>query len=283
MTGDPSSVEFEPLARGTSIIIPAWNDGERLQPTLEYLIAGLDAANAKYEIVVVADGCKDGTPELVRSYGTPNVRVLEFPSRLGKGGAIVEGLMRARYDNAGFLDADSPLPVSDLLNLVGHLAGVEGVIASRWPPGQSPKFHDSARRNMLSIGWSVLSRGLLLTRCRDTQCGAKFFRTKDLKTVLRQVAVQGWAFDLALLYHWEKTGLGCLEVSTTWKDRPGSKLDIGRALPLMLFSLIGLRLINSPVGRWTPETVRHGLRVKLGRLARGLMTSSQPAESPFPP
>ncbi|EQD57475.1 glycosyl transferase, group 2 family protein, partial [mine drainage metagenome] len=203
---------------------------------------------AAYEIVVVADGCSDGTPELVRSFGKANVRALEFPSRLGKGGAIVEGLMRARYDKAGFLDADSPLSSSDLPSLVGHLGAVEGVIASRWAPGRPPRFHDSAKRNILSIGWSTLARALLFTKCRDTQCGAKFFRTQELKPILPRITVRGWAFDIALLYHWEKAALGCLEVPTAWMDQPGSKLAIGRAIPMMFISLLGLRLINSPIG-----------------------------------
>ncbi len=73
---------------GLSIVIPAWNDCERLRPTLEKLIVGLDAAAVSHEIIVVADGCSDGTPEMVRSFARPNIRTLEFPSQLGKGGAI---------------------------------------------------------------------------------------------------------------------------------------------------------------------------------------------------
>jgi dolichol-phosphate mannosyltransferase len=272
MTGEPSPTELAPLPKGTSIVIPAWNDSDRLRPTLEHLIAGLDAATAPYELLVVADGCSDGTPELVRTYGRDNVRVLEFPNRLGKGGAIVEGLMRARYNKAGFLDADSPLAISDLLNLVAHLDRVEGVIASRWASGQRPRFHDSVGRNMLSIGWSVLARALLLTKCRDTQCGAKFFRTQELKRILSCITVRGWSFDIVLLYHWQKAGLSCFEVPTTWKEQPGSKLAIGRAIPVMFLSLLGLRLINSPIGMWTPLKVRYRLHVKLARLLDGLQT-----------
>ncbi len=277
MTSTPlapvASSDDDAMPRGTSVVIPAWNDSHRLAPTLTSLLSTLDRTGAPFEIIVVADGCSDGTPDLVRAFQRDDLRVLEFPTRLGKGGAIVEGFWQARFDRVGFLDADSPVAPGEVLELIGRLDEFDGAIASRWVAGRKPRFHDSTRRNLLSIGWSTLARALFLTKVRDAQCGAKFFRTRPLRRILRRVTIRSWAFDLDLLYHWEKSGFTCDEVATVWKDDPDSKLVVGQALPLMLCSLLGIRLINSPIGKWVPARGRHKLRVTLGHLLYGFAAS----------
>ena len=90
---------------------------------------------------------------------------------------------------------------------------------------------------------------------------------------MERVTVRGWAFDLDLLYHWKEAGLTCDEVATPWTDAPGSKLVIYQAVPLMLVSLIVLRLVNSPIGRRTPPEIMHAIRMKLGLLAEGFVAS----------
>lgn len=258
---------------GTSIVIPAWNDAERLRPTLEALLLGLDRKGVPYEIIVVADGCVDDTPGMVGSFGRENVRVLEFQTRLGKGGAIIEGLMHARHEKVGFLDADAPLSVEDLLVILQRLDQFDGAIASRWAPGCKPRFHESPIRNSLSVGWSLLIRSLGLTKVRDTQCGAKFFRTAKLRQIAEQIAVRGWAFDVDLVYHWESAQFTLEEVATTWRDSPGSKLTVGRAVPIMFCTLVGIRVINSLIGRATPPRLRAKLHASVAELAGAFMTS----------
>jgi dolichol-phosphate mannosyltransferase len=234
---------------GVSIIIPAWDDYGRVKPTLDYLIPSLDDTGLPYEIIVVADGCSDGTPSLVKAYNRDNVCVLEFPTRLGKGGAIIKGFQQAAFDKMGFLDADSPLRIKEIMSLVGKLNEVEAAIASRWTIGTRPRFHAGTGRNILSVGWSVLSRGMLITKARDTQCGAKFFRARELRQIISKITIRNWAFDLDLLYQWEHAGYSYNEVATAWDDRPGSKLTVWRAMPLMLLSMLCLRLLHSPAGR----------------------------------
>lgn len=275
---DPPHDPIE-LLSGASIVIPAWDDAQRLKPTLDALVLGLDEKGMPFEVIVVADGCSDATAELVRSYGRANLRVLEYQTRLGKGAAIIEGIMHARHEKVGFLDADSPLSVEDLLVIIQRMDQFDGAIASRWAPGCNPRFHESPMRNSLSVGWSLLTRSLGLTNVRDTQCGAKFFRTGKLRQVLRQITVRGWAFDVGMIYHWESAGFTLDEVSTTWRDCPGSKLKVSRAIPIMFCSLAGIRVINSPIGRMVSPRFRTRIHASLGELAAAFMTS-KPGHTP---
>jgi glycosyltransferase involved in cell wall biosynthesis len=272
---------------GLSVVIPAWNEEDRLGPTLDRFLPVLESRGFQYEVLVVVDGVGDRTADVATLYADRNVKVLHFPTQLGKGGAIVEGVRAASFDKVGFLDADCPLAARDLEGLILHLGSADAAIASRWPPGGKPTFHDSGGRNFLSIAWSVLTRGLRLTDVRDAQCGAKFFHASPLREVIGRVRVRGWAFDLSLLYHWREAGLTCDEVDVDWSDSPGSKLLVRKAVPLMLFSLLGLRMVNSPAGRWFPAGVRGQVHRKMGRLAERFMhptaeSPPRPAAGPYP-
>lgn len=277
MTGSPhlESPPFERLQRGLSIVIPAWNEATRLRPTLERLIGGLVSVVDDYEIIVVADGCTDGTVQTARSFPHEHVRVIELPKRIGKGAAITRGVCEAKYDTTGFLDADSPITQDQLKALLDALGRTDCVIASRWAPGQRPHFHDDRLRNFLSVAWSVLARVMLLTTVYDSQCGAKFFRTRELRQIVTRVTVRGWAFDVAVLFHWNLAGNDVREVPIRWPDGPGSKLRVRRAVPIMFLSMLGLRLVHSPLGSLTSQRWRYNLHVKLARLASGFQNAPQ--------
>lgn len=257
------------LAPGISLVIPAWNDSRRLKPTLDSIVPALDDSLTAFEILIVADGCSDGTGALVRSYANQNLRALEYPARLGKGGAILKGLEQARFSIAGFVDADLPVSPESLLTLASHASSSDAAIASRWAPGHRPRFHENAIRNLLSVAWIMLAKGMMLTSMRDTQCGAKFFKTDKLRAVLPNISIQSWAFDLELLYLWHAAGFRCVEVSVPWTDGGGSRLVLRKAVPLMFASLVGLRMLHSPIGRRAPQKLRTTLRAKFRALASG--------------
>ena len=102
---------------GLSIVIPAWNEEDRLKSTLDRYLRFLETRNEPFEVIVVSDGAKDRTAELARSYSHRGVRVLEFQSKLGKGGAILAGMREANFEYVGYLDADGPIPPSELLSM----------------------------------------------------------------------------------------------------------------------------------------------------------------------
>jgi glycosyltransferase involved in cell wall biosynthesis len=238
---------------GISVVIPAWNEEDRLPRTLEKYLSALEQRSQPFEVIVVSDGARDRTADVARRFASRGVRVLEFPHKLGKGGAILEGMRAARHEYVGYLDADGPIPPSEIGKLVEALSQADCVVASRWVRGsvilrREPLFN-------LGVGrvWNFLTRSLLFLPIRDTQCGAKFLRRSVLDPTLRAIALTNRAFDVDLLYHVRKGGHRLKEVPVTWTHDPASRMPVGRAIPVMFVSLLGVRVMNLPLAHRVPQ------------------------------
>ncbi|HYK94166.1 MAG TPA: dolichyl-phosphate beta-glucosyltransferase [Thermoplasmata archaeon] len=238
---------------GLSIVIPAWNEEDRLPRTLETYLPYLASRYSEFEVIVVTDGSSDRTAEVARAFSDRGVRVLEFPERLGKGGAILAGMREARFEYVGYLDADGPIPPAEMYRLVDALKEADCVVASRWVRGSvilraEPSFNLFAGRV-----WNFLVRSLLFLPLRDTQCGAKFLRRSILLPTLRAVSLTNRAFDVDLLYHVRKDGYRLRELPVTWTHDPDTRLPIAHAIPVMFVSLLGVRIMNLPLADRVPR------------------------------
>lgn len=238
---------------GLSVVIPAWNEEDRLARTLNRYLPALEARPERYEVIVVIDGCRDRTAEVAQSYSSRGVRVLEFPTKLGKGGAVLAGLRAARYEYVGYLDADGPIAPSEMARMVEALSEWDCVVASRWIRGSKVLRPEPLFNRFVGRVWNVLVRSMLLIPIRDSQCGAKFLRKSVLIPTLRAVSLTNRAFDVDLLYHLRKNGHGIKELPVTWQHDPDTRMPIGRAIPVMFLSLIGVRVMNMPIGRKVPK------------------------------
>jgi glycosyltransferase involved in cell wall biosynthesis len=250
---------------GLSIVIPAWNEEDRLSRTLSRYLPALEARGEPFEVIVVADGARDRTADVARSFAARGVRVLEFPEKLGKGGAILEGLRTARFEHVGYVDADGPIPPSQIYGLVDSLADVDCVIASRWMRGSvvlqsEPLFNQVAGRI-----WNFLVRALLNLPMQDTQCGAKFFKRSVVIPLLRSITVTNRAFDVVFLFHVRQAGASVKEVPVTWSHDPNSRMPIGQAIPVMFVSLVGACLMNTAAGKRVPLRVVRWFTTEFGR------------------
>lgn len=239
-------------AHGASIVIPAWNEEDRLNTTLDRYLPTLETLDLPYEVIVVSDGSTDRTVEIATRFVSRGVRLLEFPAKLGKGGAIVEGLRVAKYDMAGFVDADGPIPAEDIQKLVGALSSYDCAIASRFLNGSVDVPTRALSRRILSRLWNLSVRALLGLPITDTQCGAKFLSISAFRSVAPRVNVTDWAFDVSLLFALHQSGFTIREIPVKWTEQSGSKLAIHRDAPRMLLSLIGVRLST----RVAPSPVR---------------------------
>jgi glycosyltransferase involved in cell wall biosynthesis len=248
---DPVTVHDQGIP-GISIVIPAWNEEDRLARTLDRYLPALEARGDPFEVIVVADGVKDRTAEVAAQYATRNVRVLRFPNKLGKGGAILAGIRVSHYEYVGYLDADGPISPAEMYGLVDYLQDVDCVVASRWIRGASGAAEEPLFNRIAGRGWNFLTRSLLFVPLRDTQAGAKFFKGPVVRSLLRSVTLTNRAFDVDLLYHVRKEGRRVKEVPVQWKHDPATRMPIGRAIPVMFVSLVGVRVMNSPVGRRVP-------------------------------
>jgi dolichol-phosphate mannosyltransferase len=234
-------------------VIPAWNEEDRLARTLERYIPALEARLEPFEVIVVVDGVQDRTAQIAEAFGERHVRVLRFPTKLGKGGAILAGLHEAKYEFVGYLDADGPISPEQVRGLVNDLKDVDCVVASRWTRGASGVEEEPLFNRFAGRVWNFLARSLLFLPLRDTQCGAKFFRRSLVAPMLRTVTLTNRAFDVDFLYHVRKTGGRVKEVPVMWKHDRDTRMPIGRAIPIMFLSLIGVRVMNLPIARRVPR------------------------------
>jgi glycosyltransferase involved in cell wall biosynthesis len=215
-------------------------------------LPALEATGEPFEVIVVSDGVQDRTADVARSFSSRSVRVLEFPEKLGKGGAILAGLRTARFEHVGYVDADGPISPSQIYEMVDTLKEVDCVIASRWMRGSivlrpEPLFNQAAGRV-----WNFLVRALLHLPIRDTQCGAKFFKRSVVVPLLRTVTVTNRAFDVVFLYHVREAGASVKEVPVTWSHDPDTRMPVANAIPVMLLSLVAVRMMNTSMSRRVP-------------------------------
>jgi glycosyltransferase involved in cell wall biosynthesis len=182
-----------------SLIVPAFNAAEYIEASLAEIIATLDRLRADYEILVVSDGCTDGTPGAVTRVADPRVRLLHYDANQGKGYALCLGAAHAEGRYIGWLDADLDVSPEVILDAVGilHRGGVDAVIGSKRHPDSA--VHYPRRRRLLSAGFQLLVRILFRVKARDTQVGAKVFRGEMLRTVVPLLMIKRYAFDLEVL------------------------------------------------------------------------------------
>jgi glycosyltransferase involved in cell wall biosynthesis len=257
--------DFETITSGLSIVIPAWNEEDRLARTLKEYIPKLETRGEPFEVIVVVDGARDRTAEVAATFADHHVRVLVFSTKLGKGGAILAGFREARYDYVGYLDADGPISPATMHGLVEALKEVDCVVASRWVRGASGVDSEPLFNRLAGRAWNFLTRSLLLLPLKDTQCGAKFFRRSVVQLILKTVTLTNRSFDVDLLYHVRKAGHPIREVPVRWTNGVDSRMPIGRAIPVMFVSLVGVRFANSPVRGWLPRRLAAWFLTEFGR------------------
>jgi glycosyltransferase involved in cell wall biosynthesis len=237
------------LSPELSIVVPAYNEAERIVPTIISIAARMIDVTTDFEIVVSDDGSTDDTPQLVRSLGLRNVIVLDPGVNRGKGAAVRAGVRAAHGDQILFSDADMSTPMREVTALQARLAdGADVAIGSRAAAGASEQ-SKSALRRLFSWGWRKITRIGLGLDIADTQCGFKLFTREAATTLFDAGRVDGFSFDAELLYLASRFGYDVAEVPVEWFDAPGSKVQPGRVALQFLRDLVGIRW-NALVGRY---------------------------------
>ncbi len=233
-----------------SIIIPAYNEEKRIEKTLRDYLFVFDKNT---EIVVVCNGCKDKTPEIVSRMSAQyqNLICINVPELIGKGGAIIEGFKYAKSGIVGYVDADGATKAVEFKRLISLLGDdIEGVIGSRWLKGAEVIHEQPFIRKMASRTFNFLVRSILRIPYRDTQCGAKVFQTEAIDRIIDKLGVTNLAFDIDLLYNLHETGCKIREEPTVWEDKSGSSINLKKDAPLMFASLVRLRIKHSYFKNW---------------------------------
>ena len=233
-----------------SIVIPAHNEEHRLPPMLEAYAKYFDEKYGdEAELIVVPNFCSDRTAEVARgiSMRYPQVKVINEPKRVGKGGAVLLGAQSAEGDLIGFVDADGATSSEAFDDLVKKISLDGCIIASRWMKGSDVSPKQPLSRRAASRCFNLLVRVLFGLKLSDTQCGAKLFRREVIQPVLRNLGVTNWAFDVDMLFQTKRLGASIREVPTVWHDVSGSKIEIGRSSVNMFVAMVRLRIFYSPL------------------------------------
>lgn len=239
------------------VLIPAYNEEGRIGPVLaEYAEHLYRHYTGRARIVVVLNGCWDDTLGVVRAAEQKYLSVshLEFPGKIGKGGALIEGLKLAPLaDLVAYVDADGATSPAALLDLVAKCqpGQTDCVVASRWLPGAKINHAQPGKRQFASRLFHLFVEGFFWMGIRDTQCGAKVMTRRAIETVHPKLRLADLAFDVNLLYSLQRAGFTVKEVPTEWTDKTGSKVVFNFRTSLnMLLSLVRLRLLYSPFYSW---------------------------------
>ncbi len=222
-----------------SIIIPTHDEEKRIKGTLFLLIDFLEKNRAAYEIIVVDDGT-DKTASIVAGLGKTNkkIRLLHFPSRLGKGGAVVEGMRVAKGD-AVIYDADASTPPSEIPKLVKGLRKADVVAGSRKLP-DSVVHGLPLTRAVASAVFSFLANLFFSLGVKDTQCGFKAVRRAACKKLVHGFVSRGFEWDVELLARAKRSGMKILEVPVEWTHRGGTTLRM-KDVWKMFWGLVALK------------------------------------------
>jgi glycosyltransferase involved in cell wall biosynthesis len=210
-----------------SIIIPAYNESQRLGATLDRVLAHAEACGWKAEVLVVDDGSSDSTAELVQGYSAahPQVRLLQNPGNRGKGYSVRNGMRQAAGELLLFTDADLSAPITEAGKLFARIAaGADVAIGSRWLDPALQTARQPLYRQLFGRIFNLLLRLILGLRFKDTQCGFKAFTRRAAQSIFARQRIERWGFDPELLFLAGKLGLKVEEVPVEWADDPRTKI-----------------------------------------------------------
>jgi dolichyl-phosphate beta-glucosyltransferase len=237
-----------------SIVIPAYNEEDRLGRTLAAVRSYVRAKGIAAEVVVVDDGSRDRTAEVAEA-ALPDFeagRLIRLPRNLGKGAAVKAGMFEATAEVILFTDADLSTPMDELDKFLPWLAqGYDVVIGSRALPGADIRVRQSKFRELMGKTFNRILRRVLGEDIPDTQCGFKLFRDTAAKTVFPLVETRGFSFDVEVLMLCRRFGFRVRQEPVVWCNSPRSKVRIVRSSLQMLAEVRRLkrRLGNPPERR----------------------------------
>jgi dolichyl-phosphate beta-glucosyltransferase len=219
-----------------SLVIPAYNEGERIGETLRKLIKEF---GSEAQLIVVDDGSGDDTSEKAKQMGA---NVVRHPHNRGKGAAVRTGFIDAEGDVIGFVDADESTSAQDARKVFESIKGYDVAIAIRKGDGAQILVKQPIWRILAGDLFHHLTEALFHIGVRDTQCGCKAFKKECAKEIAKEMMSDGFEFDVEMLYLARTKGKKINLVPIVWKHADKSKLSVTRHAPKMLLGLIGLRM-----------------------------------------
>ena len=213
-----------------SVVMPAYNEENRIGRTLEAGDQYLRKQMFDYEILVVNDGSSDKTAEVVKGYESQikGLRLIDNAQNNGKGYVVRQGILEARGKYRLFMDSDNSVPIDYFDEFLPYFSqGYDGVIGSIEAAGAKIEEHAAWYRRLLGHWAKLLIRVLAIWEIHDTQRGFKVFSEKSAKEVFPLQTLTRWGFDIEILVISKNLGFRIKELPVTWNNPAGSKVTLG--------------------------------------------------------
>jgi len=206
-----------------TIVIPAFNEENVIESTLNRVVNYCTQNNINYEILVVDDGSTDKTCEIVNTFEHTNTRLIRNAQNRGKGFSVKTGVLASSMPNILFMDADFSTPIQEIEKLQKHIDAHDIVIGSRKvDDGEVAKSQPKWKQFLGNIGNLLIKKSLNLPY-KDTQCGFKLLKENN-KKVFEVMSIDRWGFDFELLFLAHMEDLKVKECGVTWMNNEDSKV-----------------------------------------------------------
>ncbi len=225
-----------------SVVIPAYNEAARISATLERVISYLEGQSYSWEVLVADDGSSDGTAGLVSEIAAthPNLRLMSLSHR-GKGWAVKNAMLAAQGEFRLLCDADLSVPIEQVERLLPpESQGVDIAVGSREAKG-AQRIGEPPRRHFMGRIYNALVRTIAVAGLQDTQCGFKCYRGAVVPSLFQRLTMDGFAFDVEVLFLAEKEGMKLKEIPVDWYYRENSKVRAFRDSIAMTLDLLKIR------------------------------------------
>jgi dolichyl-phosphate beta-glucosyltransferase len=231
-----------------SIIIPSYNEEKRIGKTISRILSYLKKKRFNYEIIIVDDGSKDNTRNIVKKFlKNKNIILTKKRENKGKGYSVKQGALMAKHNFILFSDADLSTPIQELDKFLKYIDKYDIVIGSRALKGADIRIKQPFYRAFIGKTFNKIARLLTVKGIKDTQCGFKLF--KNCRDIFKKQAIDGFGFDVELLYIAQKKGLKIKELPVAWLNAEGSKVSAFKDSFKMFCDLLKIRF-NSIMGKY---------------------------------
>lgn len=229
-----------------SVIIPAFNEEQRLPKTLDQVLTFLKSQPYQSEILVVENASQDNTYQVAEQFASQH-NTQELPVEViresvqGKGAAVKRGIFATKGEYRFMCDADLSMPVTEINRFFPpNLDQVDISIASREAPG-AVRYNEPTYRHLVGRVFNTLIRILALPGLNDTQCGFKCFRAPIAEELFNEMTITGWSFDVEILYLAQQRSYRILEIPIPWYYNPDSHISVFKDSMQMALDIFKIR------------------------------------------
>lgn len=209
-----------------SIIIPAYNEEKRIASSLKRIYEYLKKKKIDYEIIIVNDGSRDKTTEVVRKIKDKRTRIISHKINKGKGHAVKTGMLAAKGDLLLLSDSDLSTPIEELDKLMEYIKNYDIVIGSRAMKGSDVRIKQAFYKVWLGKLGNKAIQFLVAPGIKDTQCGFKLFKKNVAQRIFKKQTIDRWGFDFEILFIARKLGYTIKEFPVVWINAEGSKVKL---------------------------------------------------------